>query len=245
MSALVKEPLPLERTKKQRVAIIINENKQDYLNKAKEFAKKAGYPDWDELKLTDKPYKLELNNVKFGRDGYSDYVQNLLNNSPDAETKRKSYLARATKIKGDWKSNKYSPNNLAIKILWGGGDNENTVKSQVAIFQVMKTHAEGTGSENTDAEGAAKPFFGRRGGKSKLAKRLISMFPCDIETFVEPFVGAGNIFWRLEHKPDIKYVINDFDESVVKIFKALKNGDKCLEDAGAYITRKRFWDLND
>jgi DNA adenine methylase len=233
-----KEPLPLERTKKQRVAIIINENKQDYLNKAKEFAKKAGYPDWDELKLTDKPYKLELNNVKFGRDGYSDYVQNLLNNSPDAETKRKSYLARATKIKGDWKSNKYSPNNLAIKILWGGGDNENT--GEITGSDISSD--ENT-DENTDAEGAAKPFFGRMGGKSRLAKRLISMFPCDIETFVEPFVGAGNIFWRLEHNPDIKYVINDFDESVVKIFKALKNGDKCLEDAGAYITRKRFWDL--
>ena len=131
-----KEPLPLERAKKQRVAIIINENKQDYLNKAKEFAKKAGYEDWNQLQLADKPYKLELNNVKFGRDGYSDYVQNLLNNSPDAETKRKSYLARATKIKGDWKSNKYSPNNLAIKILWGG---ENT-------------DAEGTGSENTDTD---------------------------------------------------------------------------------------------
>jgi DNA adenine methylase len=245
-----KEPLPLERTKKQRVAIIINENKQDYLNKAKEFAKKAGYEDWDELKLTDKPYKLELNNVKFGRDGYSDYVQNLLNNSPDAESKRKSYLSRATKIKGDWKSNKYSPNNLAIKILWGGGDNENTseitgsdISSDAEGTGSENTDAEGTGSENTDAEGAARPFFGRRGGKSKLAKRLISMFPCDIETFVEPFVGAGNIFWRLEHKPDIKYVINDFDESVVKIFKALKNGDKCLEDCGAYITRKRFWDL--
>jgi hypothetical protein len=118
-----KEPLPLERAKKQRVAIIINENKQEYLDKAKEFAKKAGYDDYDQLKLADKPYKLELNNVKFGRDGYSDYIQNLLNNSPDAEQKRKSYLARATKIKGNWKSNKYSPNNLAIKILWGG---ENT-----------------------------------------------------------------------------------------------------------------------
>lgn len=236
-----KEPLPLERAKKQRVAIIINENKQDYLNKAKEFAKKAGYEDWNQLQLADKPYKLELNNVKFGRDGYSDYVQNLLNNSPDAESKRKSYLSRATKIKGDWKSNKYSPNNLAIKILWGGGDNENT-------------GAEGTGSEitgsdissdentdeNTDAEGAAKPFFGRIGGKSRLVKRLIPMFPTDIETFVEPFVGAGNIFWRLEHNPDIKYVINDFDESVVKIFKALKNGDKCLETAGTEISREEF-----
>ena len=34
------------------------------------------------------------------------------------ETRRKSYLARAKAIKGDWKSNKYSANNLAINLLW-------------------------------------------------------------------------------------------------------------------------------
>jgi hypothetical protein len=28
------------------------------------------------------------------------------------------YRARATKIKGDWKNDKYSPNNLSINILW-------------------------------------------------------------------------------------------------------------------------------
>lgn len=122
-----KDPLPLKTAKKQRAAIIINENKQAYLEKAKEFAKKAGYEDWDQLKLAERPKKFELNGVKFGRDGYSDYVQNLLNNSPDAETKRKSYLARATKIKGNWKSNKYSPNNLAIKILWGGAENTDEI----------------------------------------------------------------------------------------------------------------------
>jgi hypothetical protein len=122
-----KDPLPLKTAKKQRAAIITNENKQAYLEKAKEFAKKAGYEDWDQLKLAERPKKFELNGVKFGRDGYSDYVQNLLNNSPDAETKRKSYLARATKIKGDWKSNKYSPNNLAIKILWGGAENTDEI----------------------------------------------------------------------------------------------------------------------
>ena len=34
------------------------------------------------------------------------------------ETRRKSYLARAKGIKGDWKRNKYSANNLSIHILW-------------------------------------------------------------------------------------------------------------------------------
>lgn len=34
------------------------------------------------------------------------------------DKKRELYLKRATKIKGNWKSNPYSPNNLSINILW-------------------------------------------------------------------------------------------------------------------------------
>lgn len=32
--------------------------------------------------------------------------------------RRKSYLARATAIKGDWRADKWSANNLAINLLW-------------------------------------------------------------------------------------------------------------------------------
>lgn len=34
------------------------------------------------------------------------------------KTRQKSYLARAKGINGDWKTNKYSKNNLAIHLLW-------------------------------------------------------------------------------------------------------------------------------
>jgi hypothetical protein len=32
--------------------------------------------------------------------------------------RRDRYLKRASNIKGDWKRNKYSPNNLSINVLW-------------------------------------------------------------------------------------------------------------------------------
>jgi hypothetical protein len=32
--------------------------------------------------------------------------------------RRRLYLQRSTNIKGDWKSNKYSPNQLSISLLW-------------------------------------------------------------------------------------------------------------------------------
>jgi hypothetical protein len=50
--------------------------------------------------------------VNFGQKGYDDFTKHR------DEQRRENYLNRATKIKGDWRSDKYSPNNLAINILW-------------------------------------------------------------------------------------------------------------------------------
>jgi hypothetical protein len=64
--------------------------------------------------------------VYFGKVGYGDFIiyswleQQGEEEEGFAEMKRDAYLARATKIKGDWKENKFSPNNLAINLLWAG-----------------------------------------------------------------------------------------------------------------------------
>ena len=50
--------------------------------------------------------------VHFGSLGYEDYTKH------NDIARRNKYLARATKIKGDWKDNPYSPNILSLKILW-------------------------------------------------------------------------------------------------------------------------------
>ena len=68
-----------------------------------------------------------------------------------------------------------------------------------------------------------KPPFGRFGGKRLLALKIINLFPNNYDIFVEPFLGAGNIFFRLKQNPDIKEVINDKDVDVIKIMKLLKN----------------------
>lgn len=94
----------------------------EYLKKAKAFAKKAGYKNWNNLKYaTDGVHKLELDGVKFGRKGYGDFIEYGIEEGPkSAQKHRKAYLARATNIKGDWKEDPMSKNNLAIKVLWGG-----------------------------------------------------------------------------------------------------------------------------
>ena len=50
--------------------------------------------------------------VHFGQMGYEDYTKH------HDEKRRKNYLRRTENIKGDWKQNKYSPNNLSRNILW-------------------------------------------------------------------------------------------------------------------------------
>jgi hypothetical protein len=50
--------------------------------------------------------------VHFGQMGAKDFTRTL-----DKEKQRR-YLARATNIRGNWKDDLYSPNNLAIHLLW-------------------------------------------------------------------------------------------------------------------------------
>jgi hypothetical protein len=50
--------------------------------------------------------------VHFGQKGYDDFTQH------QDEARRDNYLARATGIRGNWRNNKYSANNLAINLLW-------------------------------------------------------------------------------------------------------------------------------
>ena len=93
----------------------------EYLKLAKQYAKKAGYKDYASLKLaTDRKHKLELRGVKFGSINNNDYIIYRQHFPSIADQKRRQYLARACKIKGDWAKSRYSPNSLAINILWDG-----------------------------------------------------------------------------------------------------------------------------
>ena len=50
--------------------------------------------------------------VHFGAMGYEDYT---LHNDDE---RRKNYLKRSANIRGNWKDDPYSPNNLSRNILW-------------------------------------------------------------------------------------------------------------------------------
>jgi len=94
-----------------------------YLAAAKEKAKKKGLA-WKHIGFSsDDTHKLQVPNaqgtlVRFGSVGQGDHILYTLSHDKSADEHRKRYLARATKIKGNWKSDEYSPNSLAIAVLW-------------------------------------------------------------------------------------------------------------------------------
>ena len=50
--------------------------------------------------------------IHFGQLGYEDYTKH------NDEKRRERYLKRTANIRGDWKENKFSPNNLSRNLLW-------------------------------------------------------------------------------------------------------------------------------
>lgn len=57
-------------------------------------------------------YPITQHKIHFGSIKYEDYTKHKNNE------RRRLYLLRSSKIKGDWENDPYSPNNLSRHILW-------------------------------------------------------------------------------------------------------------------------------
>lgn len=107
----------------------LNLTPDTYLECAKILAEANGYPT-DKLDFAfNNDNKLSIvapdgKVVRFGKANYNDYIiwtwREINGEVPEgtAHKRRMSYHARSGKIKGDWKDNPYSPNNLARSIIW-------------------------------------------------------------------------------------------------------------------------------
>jgi len=58
------------------------------------------------------------------------------------------------------------------------------------------------------------------GDKYKLMKQLVDLFPQEIDTFYEPFVGGGTVFLNINAN---KYCLNDNDKNLINIHRFLIN----------------------
>ena len=81
--------------------------------------------------------------------------------------------------------------------------------------------------------GALIPYFG---GKSRLAKTIISRFP-EHQCYVEVFAGAANVFFAKEAKGT--EVINDLDRDLVTLYRTVKHHPEELHRQFKYVLVSR------
>lgn len=103
-------------------------SEEQYLRHAKELAKRRGYDNTKIFFADDGVHKLTYKDDKrishFGRVGYGDFIiwswKEKKGEVPKGYAKKKqdTFWKSHSQIKGDWKQDPLSPNNLALKVLW-------------------------------------------------------------------------------------------------------------------------------
>ena len=66
----------------------------------------------------------------------------------------------------------------------------------------------------------AKPFVKWAGGKGQLLEQFKEIFPNEFNTYYEPMVGAGAVFFELNPK---RAVINDVNEDLIKTYRVVRD----------------------
>lgn len=89
-----------------------------------------------------------------------------------------------------------------------------------------------------------KSFIPWVGGKSLLAKKIVSLFPDDIERYIEVFGGGGSVLFYREKHANLE-VYNDLNSCLVNLFRCTKYHREELqrEISGYFNSREMFEDI--
>lgn len=78
---------------------------------------------------------------------------------------------------------------------------------------------------------SARPFLKWAGGKNKLIPQYERFFPKEFNTYYEPFLGGGAVFFHLKQtRPEFKAVLTDINADLINVYRCVKsNVDELLE----------------
>lgn len=81
------------------------------------------------------------------------------------------------------------------------------------------------------------------GGKYSELDIILNNLPSDFDTYVEPFVGGGAVYWTLKYNfSDKHYHINDLNEHLVNFFQQLQNNyDELVLDLARHKNTKEYY----
>ena len=86
-------------------------------------------------------------------------------------------------------------------------------------------------AEDAAARGGARPFVKWAGGKTQIVGDLLALAPRSIDTYYEPFVGGGALFFRLAADParrPRRAVLNDLNRELMASFRAVRDAVEAL-----------------
>lgn len=92
----------------------------------------------------------------------------------------------------------------------------------------------------------AKPFLKWAGGKTRLVGTLSELLPETIQTYYEPFIGGGALFFHLAGQRRFQYaVLNDFNPEIVNCYRVIRDSPGALINhlKGFESTRKAFLEV--
>lgn len=86
-----------------------------------------------------------------------------------------------------------------------------------------------------------KSFIPWVGGKSLLAKKIVSLFPDDVDRYIEVFGGGGSVLFYGEKHADLE-VYNDLNSDLVNLFRCAKyhRAELQREISGYFNSREIF-----
>lgn len=74
-------------------------------------------------------------------------------------------------------------------------------------------------------ENKAKPFIKWVGGKRQLLPKILEIIPKEINSYFEPFIGGGALYFNIDAK---KYYISDINEELINLYSTIKNNKELL-----------------
>ena len=90
----------------------------------------------------------------------------------------------------------------------------------VAITTLLTTES------TAETSAPARPFLKWAGGKTQLLPALIERVPRKIDTYYEPFIGGGALFFALNAEPDLapaRAVLNDMNHELVTTYTVVRD----------------------
>lgn len=79
------------------------------------------------------------------------------------------------------------------------------------------------------------PFLKWAGGKRWLVSGHAGLFPNSYGTYIEPFLGAGSVYFHLRPQ---KAVLGDVNPDLIAAYEAIKNDWQALQSSLRYRQRR-------